>query len=175
MHPRAFDLDAAVGHERGPRQVTPYLGLFVGAHAGRCGAFAPGARYACHRDLRFLRIADDLDVGRGQRHVPERELAMAQEIPGVEFDAQLRRNHANSAGFRVGELDAREYGAGAVEVPREVHVVEAHGEAGAIGDEFLEGGALFGNPRGDHARQHHAQGDDQTDAKCDRCRAFHPL
>ena len=74
---------------------------------------------------------------------------MAQEIPGVEFDAQLRRDDAHAARLRIGELDAREHRAHAVQVPGEMHVVEAHRETGAIGDEFLEGGALLGNARGD--------------------------
>ncbi len=42
-----------------------------------------------------------------------------------------------------------------------MYVVETHREPGAIGDEFLESGALFRNPRGDDAREHHAQGAEQ--------------
>ena len=82
---------------------------------------------------------------------------MAQEIPGVELDAQLRRDDAHASLLRIGELDALEHRAGAVEGPGEMHVVEAHREPGAIGDEFFESGALFGNARGDDPREHHAR------------------
>ena len=82
---------------------------------------------------------------------------MAQVIPGVELDAQLRRDDAHAAALRIGELDALEHGAGAVEVPGEMDVVETHRETGAIGDEFFESGALLGHARGDDAREHHAE------------------
>ena len=66
---------------------------------------------------------------------------------------------------RIGELDAREHGAGAVEPPGEMHVVETHCEPGAFGDEFFERGALLGNARGDDAREHHAERAEQHQAK----------
>ena len=62
---------------------------------------------------------------------------------------------------RIGELDALEHGTGAVEGPREMYVVETDREPGAIGDEFLESGALFRHARCDDAREHHAQGAQQ--------------
>ena len=50
-----------------------------------------------------------------------------------------------------------------------MHVVEADREPGAVGDEFLESGALFGNARGDDTREHQPERDDeQTQTKHDR-------
>ena len=54
-------------------------------------------------------------------------------------------------------------------------VVETHGEAGAIRDEFFERGALLGNTRGDRAREGHADGGEQSDAEDDQHRTPHPL
>ena len=121
------------------------------------------------------RIAGDFDVRRFERHVSQRELVMAQVIPGVELDAQRRRDDAHASLFRIGELDALEHGAHAVEVPGEMHVVESHGEAGAIGDEFFEIGALLGNARRDDPREHDAHGAEQQQTKRDQHRASRPM
>jgi hypothetical protein len=48
------------------------------------------------------------------------------------------------------------------------HVVEAHGETRAVGDEFFERGALFGNTRRDDLREHRTDGGEQTQAEDDQ-------
>jgi len=56
-----------------------------------------------------------------------------------------------------------------------MHVVETHVEAGALGNEFLEIGALRRDAGGDDPREHHAEGAEQQQAKRDQQRASRPV
>jgi hypothetical protein len=105
----------------------------------------------------------------------EGEPAVTQEIPGIQLHAQFGRHDADPATRRVGELDAREYRAGTVKVPGEVHIVEADCQTGAVGDELFEGGALFGNTHRNNAREGVSQRDDEQQTGHDRDRTLHPV
>jgi hypothetical protein len=171
MDPCRFDLDAAVGHEFGPRQIPAHQCRFFVARAGPAPR-GPGFR-AAHQWL--FGIGGDLDVRRRQRHVAQRELVMAQEIPRVEFDAQFGRHHANPPRRGIGELDTREDRARAVQSPGEMDVVESHGEPGAFRDEFFERGALFRDTFGYDAREHHAQRSRESQTKSDQHQTPRPM
>ena len=105
----------------------------------------------------------------------QRKLLVPEEIPGIEFHAQLRRDYPHPSTLRIGEFDALEHRAGAVDPPGEMHIVETHREPGAVGDEFFEGGALFGNSRGDDPREHRSDDGEQTQADADQHRPSHPM